>query len=246
MKDNTDQIFGLRATIEAIRSGKEINKVLIRKGLRGELFSELYNEVKEHNIPYQVVPAERFNQISNKNHQGVITLVSPITFHHLDDLLPGIFETGKIPFILILDKVTDVRNFGAIARTAECAGVDAIVIAAKGSAALNADAIKTSAGALHHIPVCRENDLKKTIKMLQESGISVFAANEKTDEVYFKKDLTLPIAIMMGSEEKGVALDYLRLCDGSLKIPINGNIESLNVSVATAVLCYEVIRQRSL
>lgn len=244
MRDNTDQIFGIRATIEAIRSGKEINKVLIRKGLKGELFHELYEEVKEHQIPFQIVPAERFNKISNKNHQGVITLVSPITYYQLEDILPGIFESGKIPFLLMLDKVNDVRNFGAIARTAECSGVDAIIISAKGSASINADAVKTSAGALHHIPVCREKDLKKTIHLLQESGIVVMAATEKAEDLYFKKDLTVPLAVMMGSEEKGIAWDYLRLTDGSLSIPINGNIESLNVSAATAILCYEVVRQR--
>lgn len=243
-EEQVDQIFGIRAVIEAINSDKEISKVLIKKGLQADLFHELYTQLKSHEIPFQVVPSERFNKFPGKNHQGVVAFVSPVQFYHLEQIIPGLFEHGRVPFILILDKVNDVRNFGAIARTAECSGVDAIVIPAKASAPINADAVKTSAGALHHIKVCREKDLSKSINFLRESGLQIVASTEKADDNYYQIDFKKPTALIMGSEEKGIALEYLSMADEWVKIPVLGKIESLNVSVATAVLCYECVKQR--
>jgi 23S rRNA (guanosine2251-2'-O)-methyltransferase len=229
-----------------MRSGMEINRVMVRQGLRGELFQELYHEIKEFGVPYQIVPEEWFSKFRGKNHQGVVTLISPVRYYPLEQVVPMIFESGKIPFILILDKVNDVRNFGAIARTAECAGVDAILVSSKGGALITADSVKTSAGGLYHIPVCRTADLKKAIRYLRESGIRILAASEKASISFFGTDLTGPVAIIMGSEEKGIAREYLELADETVSIPVVGQIESLNVSAATAVLCYETVRQRAI
>lgn len=242
---NSDFIFGIRAVIEAIKSGKEIEKVLIKKGLRGELFGELFSLVKELRIPFQYVPIEKIDRVTRKNHQGIVAYTSPIEYKNIEEILPSLFEQGKTPLFLILDQVSDVRNFGAIARTAECAGVDAIIIPTKGSAQVNSDAIKTSAGALHKIPVCRTESLKDTIKFIKESGVQIIAATEKSDDLYYQADYTLPTAIIMGSEEKGVYIEFLKLADQNVKIPILGEIESLNVSVAAAIITYEAVRQRS-
>ena len=244
MKSKTETIFGLRATIEAIKSGKEIEKILFKNGLKGTLFYELFALIKKLNLPFQYVPVEKLNRITGKNHQGIVAFISQIEYKNIEEILPALYEQGKLPLLLILDKITDVRNFGAIARTAECAGIHSIIIPDKGSAQINADAIKTSAGALHSIPVCRSNNLKETIKYLKESGVQIIAATERAEELYYNVDFTLPAAIIIGSEEKGVAPEYLKLSDKIVKIPISGNIESLNVSVATAVIVYEAIRQR--
>jgi len=243
-QNNDDLIFGIRTVIEAINSGKEIEKVLIKKGLGGDLFKELFDLIREHGIPFQYVPLEKINRITRKNHQGVIAFVSPIVFHELDNLLPSIFETGKAPLVLVLDQVTDVRNFGAIVRTAECAGVDAVLIPEKGSARINADAVKTSAGALHLVPVCRTKDLQRSVRYLQESGLKIVAATEKATGSYTAVDLTGPTALVMGSEDEGISPAILRMTDEQVKIPILGKIESLNVSVAAGLLVYEVVRQR--
>jgi 23S rRNA (guanosine2251-2'-O)-methyltransferase len=192
----------------------------------------------------QKVPLERIDRITRKNHQGVIAFTSAITYQKLENIVPLLYEEGKIPFILLLDGVTDVRNFGAIARTCEVAGVDAIVIPERGSVSVNADAIKTSAGALHSIPVCREKNLKEAILFLKNSGIKVVAATEKAASFYTETDLSLPVAIVMGSEDMGVAPEHLRICDELVRIPQSGTIQSLNVSVAAGVLIYEVVRQR--
>lgn len=238
-------VFGIRAVIEAIKSGKDIDKVLIKRDLTGDLIKELMAILKQSGTPFQKVPIERINRVSQKNHQGVLAFVSEIKYHKLDTVVPQLYEEGKTPFLLVLDGVTDVRNFGAIARSAECAGVDAIVIPDKGAAQINADAIKTSAGALHKIKVCREPDLIEAVKFIQQSGISIAAATEKTDELYYNNNFTSPIAIVMGSEEDGVSREIINMSDIRAKIPLNGDIESLNVSVAASILMYEVVRQRT-
>jgi len=245
-KPADDLIFGIRAVIEAIQAGKEIDKVLIKKGLVSDLFKELFDLIRINNVPFQYVPIEKINRISRKNHQGVLAFVSPVALQRIEDIIPTLYEDGKTPFILVLDQVTDVRNFGAIVRSAECAGVDAIVIPDKGSARINADAVKTSAGALHIVPVCRTRSLKEAITFLKDSGLKLIAATEKGNAVYTNSNLLGPIAIIMGSEDTGIDPRLLALADEQVKIPILGKIESLNVSVAAGLLAYEVVRQRSL
>jgi len=245
MKDKNDLIFGIRAVIEAIRFGKDIDRVLIKRGLKGELFRELITEIKENSISFQYVPEEKLNRVSHKNHQGVIAFISPVTFHKIEDVIANVFEKGEIPFILALDGVTDVRNFGAIVRTAECAGVHAIVIPEKGSVRIGADAVKTSAGALHKLPVCKVANLKQGLEYIQQSGVTLFGATEKTSENYYSHDFNKPVCIVMGAEDTGLSNDVIRLCDYLIKIPILGEIQSLNVSVAASVLIYDVVRQRA-
>ena len=244
MKEDKNFIFGIRAIIEAIKAGKQIDKLMIRNGLKGELIYELMALVKEMQIPFQYVPNERINRITMKNHQGVLAFISPIEFQSIENILPTIYEQGKTPFFVILDKVTDVRNFGAITRTAECANVDAIIIPEKGSAQISGDAVKTSAGALLKIPVCRVKNLAKTIKFLQESGIQIVAATERASDLYYTVDFSIPTAILMGAEDTGVDMEYLRVADKMVKIPILGEIESLNVSVAASIMIYEAVKQR--
>lgn len=238
-------IFGIRAVIEAIRSGKDFDKILVKKGSTGELFNEFIQEAKQNKIPVKMVPIEKIDRITRKNHQGVIAFISPISFYRIEDVIPEIYEEGKIPLLLVLDEVTDVRNFGAITRTAECAGVDAIIIPEKGAAQINADAVKTSAGALHHIKICRTKSLVNTIKFLKDSGIQTVAATEKAKDNYYQTDFLIPTAIVMGSEETGISDDIVRLSDKMVKIPVLGKIESLNVSVAASIIMYEAVRQRS-
>ena len=238
-------IFGIRAVIEAVEAGKDIDKVLVKRELSGELFKELQDVLRRYEIPMQKVPLERIDRITRKNHQGVIAFTSAVTYQKLEQIVPFLYDQGKNPFILVLDGITDVRNFGAIARTCEVAGVDAIVIPARGSVSVNADAIKTSAGALHSIPVCRENNLKEAIVYLKNSGIKLVAATEKAAKFYTETDMSVPTAIVMGSEDEGVATEHLRICDELVKIPQFGTIQSLNVSVAAGVMIYEVIRQRT-
>ena len=237
-------IFGIRAIIEAVEAGKTIDKLFIQKGLHNDLFAELWKLVRLKRINYKHVPLEKINRLTRKNHQGVFAFISPIDFHNIEDVVPALYEKGKNPLILVLDRITDVRNFGAIARTAECAGVDTILIPEQNAAAINADAIKTSAGALHNITVCRTWNLKLSLQFLKDSGIQLVACTEKTQDNMYKPDYTPPTAIIMGSEEDGVSPEFLKMCDARAKIPMNGKIASLNVSVATGVILYEVIRQR--
>ncbi len=245
-KEFDDSIYGIRPVIEAINSGKQIDKLIIKQGLVGELAAELMKLLNEKGIPYQFVPYERFAKFGNRNHQGVVAFVTPVEFAELEILVPTIFESGKDPFLLILDRVTDVRNFGAIVRTAECAGVDAIIVPAKGAAQMGSDAVKTSAGALHHIPICKVGSLKMTLNFLKNSGFRTFVTADKGSEVLYDVDLKGPIAVVMGAEDTGVSPDLFKLADGLVRIPIHGKIGSLNVSVAAGVLIYEVVRQRSL
>jgi len=246
LNPQTDFIFGIRAVEEAIHSGKEIDRVLIRKGLTGDLFMAFFSLVRENNVPFQYVPEEKLNRITRKNHQGVIAFLSSVTYDNIETIIPGLFEKGEIPLILILDGITDVRNMGAIARSAECAGVHAIVIPEKGSAQINADAMKTSAGALNYIPVCRVKSLVNIVKYIKDCGITVLAATEKANELYFNSELQKPLAILLGAEDIGIDPDLLRLSDSLVKIPMKGKVSSLNVSAAASVLLFEVLRQRSL
>jgi 23S rRNA (guanosine2251-2'-O)-methyltransferase len=244
---NTEEknyIFGIRAIIEAVEAGKTIDKLFIQKGLHNDLFAELWKLVREKRINYKHVPLEKINRLTRKNHQGVFAFISPIDFHNIEDVIPKLYEEGKNPLVLVLDRITDVRNFGAIARTAECAGVDTILIPEQNAAAINADAIKTSAGALHKVTVCRTWNLKLALQFMKESGIQLIGCTEKTQDDMYKADYTTPAAIIIGSEEDGVSPEFLKMCDARAKIPMNGKIASLNVSVATGVILYEAIRQR--
>lgn len=241
---NEEFIFGTRAVLEAIKAGKPIDRVLLKKGLDNELFNELYKEIKEADIPFQFVPIEKINRVTRKNHQGVIALISPIEFQEIENVLPSIFDKGKDPLILILDQVSDVRNFGAIVRSADCAGVDAIVIPEKGAARINADTVKTSAGAIFNVPVCRSRNLEKSIQFIKDSGIKVLAATEKAESIYYNTTMNVPLAILAGAEDSGISPRLLNLADQLIKIPIVGQIESLNVSVACSLMIYEALRQR--
>lgn len=211
--DPTDYIYGLRAIIEAIDAGKEIDKIFIKKDLSGELASELFERIRQTRIPVQRVPIERINRITRKNHQGAVAMLSAVTYHRLDHLVPQLYEEGLLPFIVVLDGITDVRNFGAIARTCECAGVDAIVIPEHGSVSVGGDAVKTSAGALHHIPVCRERSVRGAVRFLRENGYKVVAASEKADINYTQADYTGPVAIVMGAEDVGIDPEVIKQCD---------------------------------
>lgn len=242
---DSNMIYGIRPLMEAIRSDKTIDKVLFQKGLQGELFKELFFEVRQHKIPFQYVPLEKINRLTRQNHQGVIAFLSAIEYQDVYDILPTIFEEGRAPFLLMLDKITDVRNVGAIARSAECAGVDAIILPLNGGAQLNDDAVKTSAGALHHIPVCRHSNLVEIINYLKESGVEVIGVTEKANHPVYRKDLTGPICLIMGNEYEGIAWDYLRLCQDTVNIPMVGTIRSLNVSVATGIALFEAVKQRN-
>lgn len=237
-------IFGLRPIIEAIQAGKEIDTLFIQKGLKNELFQELWQLVRAHKVNYKHVPVEKLNRLTRKNHQGVFAFISPINFHKTDNVIQDVFEKGENPLFLILDRVTDVRNFGAIVRTAECSGAQAVIVPEKGSAAINGDALKTSAGALHNIPICREFNLKATIEYLKNCGLQIVGCTEKTDDMIYQPDFSVPTAIIMGSEEDGISPEYLKLCDHKAKIPMNGTIGSLNVSVSAGVILYEAVRQR--
>jgi 23S rRNA (guanosine2251-2'-O)-methyltransferase len=245
MQKETDCIFGLRPVIEAIKAGKQIDRLLIRQGLQGALYHELMIEVKTHNIVYQIVPVERIELVTRKNHQGVLAWLSVIEYQYIANLLPSIFEKGEDPLIVALDGVSDVRNFGAIVRTANCMGVQAVIIPEKGSARITADAVKTSAGALHTFPVCREKSIVRAIEYLKESGLKVICAAEKTGQIASEAQLTGPSVLILGSEDKGISRELISLSDIQVSIPMIGTISSLNVSVAAGILLYEIARQRS-
>ena len=238
-------IFGIRAVIEAIQQEKEIDKVMLKQGVRGELFQQLFSLIRERNIPFQYVPEDVFKPFADRNHQGVLAEISPVPYQDLTEVLDGVEAAGRVPFVLILDRVTDVPNIGAIVRSAECAGVDVVIIPNKNSAKISSDALKTSAGALYHVPVCRVLNLKRVVRELKfQRGIRVYAATEKAEKFYTGADLTLPTAIIMGSEDKGIDEELINIATDCIKIPQKGQIESLNVSAAAAVLLFEVVRQR--
>ncbi|MBO4443486.1 MAG: 23S rRNA (guanosine(2251)-2'-O)-methyltransferase RlmB [Bacteroidaceae bacterium] len=244
MIDKSELIFGIRAVIEAIDAGKDIDRILIKRDLQGELTRELFAKLKGTQIPVQRVPIEKLNKITAKNHQGVVAFISAIAYQRTEDLVPTLFEEGKSPLFVMLDGVTDVRNFGAISRTCECAEVDAVIIPSHDSVSVNADAIKTSAGALLSLPVCRESNLTATIKYLKQCGFHIVGATEKGNYNYTKANYTDPVCIIMGAEDKGIPTEHLALCDEWIVIPQYGHIQSLNVSVAAGILIYEAVRQR--
>ncbi|WP_373523750.1 23S rRNA (guanosine(2251)-2'-O)-methyltransferase RlmB [Aquiflexum sp.] len=239
-----DFIFGTRAVMEAIHAQKDIDKILVDKEVNNELIKELLSLAKEEKINVVRVPEAKLNRITRKNHQGVVAHMSAIQYASLDNVIDECFSKGIAPLILVLDRITDVRNFGAMARTADCAGVHAIVIPEKGSAQINSDAVKTSAGALNHLPVCRVKNLYYTVKDLKKMGLNVVSVTEKTERLMYDADFTLPTALIMGSEEDGISQELMGISDEFVKIPLSGNIESLNVSVSVGVVVYEAIRQR--
>jgi 23S rRNA (guanosine2251-2'-O)-methyltransferase len=245
MKDN-NLIYGIRPTIEAIKAGKEVDKLFLQQGLKGELIPELRQLINEHQIPFQYVPVEKLNRMIRGNHQGVACYISEVTYYPIESLLMSVYEKGETPLFIILDRVTDVRNMGAIARSAICAGAHGLIIPDRGGAPVNADAVKTSAGALNILPVHKSRNLKLTIEYLKESGLKIVSVTEKAKVNYFETDLTGPMALIMGSEEDGVSGEYLQRSDEMVKIPMTGEISSLNVSVAAGIVLFDIVRQNKI
>lgn len=245
MSVNKDMVFGRRPVIEAIKAGKPFDKIFVQRNLEGELADELFNLIKENRMVFTKVPIEKLNRLTRKNHQGIVAFISPIEFADIDHVIDQCFATGKNPLLLVLDRITDVRNFGAIVRTAECSGVDAILVPARGAAQISGDAMKTSAGALNLVPICRAQNLIAKLNLIQQSGISLVACTEKAASTLYEVPFTNPTAIIMGSEESGISPDILDLCEYKAMIPMAGNIESLNVSTSTGIILYEAIRQRN-
>ena len=239
-----EMIFGIRAVIEAIDAGKTLDKILVRRDMTSTLSRELRQRLEGTATPVIKVPVEKLQQLTDKNHQGVIAFISPIDFYRIEDVLPPLFEEGKSPLLIMLDGITDMRNFGAIARSAECAGADAIIIPARGGVSINGDAVKTSAGALHRLPVVKVENMAEAIEYLKNSGVNIVAATEHAVKKYTDADFTLPTAILMGAEDEGITPQNLKLAGEQVKIPMRGSIESLNVSVAAAIMLFEAVRQR--
>jgi 23S rRNA (guanosine2251-2'-O)-methyltransferase len=235
---------GIHPVLEALHSGKEIEKILIRRGLKNEATTEIFKICKERNIPIQEVPEEKLNRVTQKPHQGMIAFLGLIEYQNIENIVPFLFEQAKTPLLVILDRITDVRNVGAICRSALCAGAQAVIVPSRGAAQMNEDAIKSSAGAIHQIPICRSYNLKETIQFLKDSGIKIVGVTEKATQLMYQVEFTEPTCLIMGSEEDGISPEYLKLCDVTCKIPIQGPVESLNVSVAAAVALFEVVRQR--
>lgn len=243
-KSKQQIVYGMRPVMEALESGTQIDKVLIQNGLEGKLVQELKAKLREMGFPFQYVPEEKLSKLTDGNHQGVVATVSPIRYQSFEELLPALEEENKVPFIIMLDHITDVRNLGAIVRTAECTGVHAVIIPEHGTAQINEDAIKTSSGALLRVPICREGNLKTVINLAKQSGIQIVAATEKANSSYLEADFKQPTIIVMGSEDTGISNELLKLCDVRAKLPIMGEVQSLNVSVAAGIFMYEVLRQR--
>ncbi|HMR57762.1 MAG TPA: 23S rRNA (guanosine(2251)-2'-O)-methyltransferase RlmB [Cyclobacteriaceae bacterium] len=242
--EKSEMIFGTRAVIEAIKAGREIEKIFVQAGLNNDLIKELIQMAKHNGVPFTFVPQQKLNRLSTKNHQGVICMLATVSYASLEGIIDKAYQEGREPFLLIVDRVTDVRNFGALARTAECAGLDAIIMGDSGNAPITGDAMKTSAGALSHLPVCREKDLKKTIRFLKENGVQIIACTEKATDLLYNIDLNTPLALIMGSEEDGISPQLLKEADRLAKIPMRGKISSLNVSVAAGISIYEALRQK--
>jgi len=243
--EKTSQIYGIRAIIEAINANSTIDKVFVQKGLKGDLFKELEGLLRSKGINTSYVPLEKLDRLTKNNHQGVIANISPISFYTLETLVEGVLSSNKVPLFLLLDQLSDVRNFGAIIRTAECTGVDGIIIQKKGAAPVTADTIKTSAGAAFKVPIAKVDHIKDAIYYLQASGIQTIAATEKTSTSFYEMSFNEPCAIVMGSEDRGISPSVLKAVDHKAKLPLLGEIASLNVSVACAVFLYEVVRQRT-
>ncbi|MDO4228787.1 MAG: 23S rRNA (guanosine(2251)-2'-O)-methyltransferase RlmB [Capnocytophaga sp.] len=238
------QIFGIRAIIEAISAGKTIDKIFVQKGLKSTLYQELQQLLQKEQIAISHVPVEKLNRMTKKNHQGVVANLSPVVYHDFENLVIDTIESGKTPLFIILDHLSDVRNFGAIIRTAECTGVSGIIIPKKGSVSITADTVKTSAGAVFKVPICKVDNLRDAVYYLQGSGIKIVVATEKTEKSLYKVTMNEPLAIIMGAEDVGVSPALLKLADDRAKLPMLGEISSLNVSVACGVFLYEVVRQR--
>ncbi len=241
---NEQYIYGIHAVLEAIEAGKEIDRLLVKKDLSSQLAHDVLDAARAHDVPVQRVPVERINRITRKNHQGVIAMLAAVTYYRVEQIVPMLFEQGDNPFLVVLDGVTDVRNFGAIARTCECAGVSAIVIPETGSVSVNGDAVKTSAGALNYLPVCRERNIVDAVRYLRDSGVTIVSTSDKNAVTYTSANLTGPVAIVLGAEDRGISSEVMRQCDVRCTIPEFGNIHSLNVSVAAGIMIYEVVRQR--
>ncbi|QYJ67235.1 23S rRNA (guanosine(2251)-2'-O)-methyltransferase RlmB [Flavobacterium litorale] len=238
------QIFGIRAIIEAIQAGKEIDKVFVQKEAQGELMRDLMKVLKRNSINFSYVPVEKLNRLTPNNHQGAVATIAPVSFHDLETLVEQVLESGKTPLFLVLDQISDARNFGAIIRTAECTGVDGIIVQKQGSAPVNGDTVKTSAGAVFNVPICKVEHIKDAIFHFQGSGIKTVAATEKTDDTIYDINFNEPLAIIMGSEDRGVNPSVLKIVDNKAKLPMFGSISSLNVSVACGAFLYETVRQR--
>lgn len=243
---NIDMLFGLRPILEALTAGRTLEKIFLLRGTKNSMVADISTAARTAGVAVQQVPLEKLDNLTRKNHQGAVAFVSAIEYTPLDGLVTGLFEEGKVPFLLLLDRITDVRNFGAIARTAECLGVQAIVVPSRGAAQINGDALKTSAGALNILPVCREAELRDTIRFLKDSGITIVACTEKADEAVGAAEVDFggPVAVLMGSEEDGISPELLKLADVKLRVPMTGQIQSLNVSVAAGIMLFEVARQR--
>ncbi len=244
MIDKTQYIYGIHAVLEAFEAGKDIDKILLSKTLNDETAREISDRARQLGVPVQRVPVQKIDRITRRNHQGVLAMLAAVTYYRVENLVPQLFDEGVNPFVVVLDGVTDVRNFGAVARTCECAGVNAIVIPDRESVSVNADAVKTSAGALNYLPVCRERNLVNAVKLLRDSGFKIVGTSDKQHLPYTKADYTGPVAIVLGSEDKGISPEIMKLCDTQVLIPEFGNINSLNVSVAGGIMIYEVVRQR--
>ena len=244
MIDNTQFIYGIHAVLEAIDAGKDIDKIFLSKILNDETAREISDHARMLRVPVQRVPVQKIDRITRRNHQGVLAMMAAVTYYRVEDLVPQLFDEGENPFIVVLDGVTDVRNFGAVARTCECAGVSAIVIPDRESVSVNADAVKTSAGALNYLPVCREHNLVNAVKLLRDSGFKIVGTSDKQQLPYTQADYTGPVAIVLGAEDKGISPEIMKLCDTQVLIPEFGHINSLNVSVAGGIMIYEVVRQR--
>ncbi|RYZ75892.1 MAG: 23S rRNA (guanosine(2251)-2'-O)-methyltransferase RlmB [Proteobacteria bacterium] len=244
--EKESQIFGIRAIIEAIRNKKEIDKVFIQKEAQGDLMKELMKAMKQANVNFSYVPVEKLNRLTSQNHQGAVATISPVKFHNMESLINSVTESGKMPLFLILDQLSDARNFGAIIRTAECTGVNGIIVQKAGSAPVNGDTVKTSAGAVFNVPICKVEHIKDAIFYLQGSGVKTVAATEKTDANIYDINLNEPVAIIMGSEDRGINPSVLKIVDEKAKLPMFGTIGSLNVSVACGAFLYEAVRQRAI
>lgn len=244
MIDKTQYIYGIHAVLEAIDAGKDIDKIFLSKTLNNDTAQEIIDRARALQVPVQRVPVQKIDRITRRNHQGVLAMMAAVTYYRVEQLVPQLFDDGENPFIVVLDGVTDVRNFGAVARTCECAGVSAIVIPDRESVSVNADAVKTSAGALNYLPVCREHNLVNTVKFLRDSGFKIVGTSDKNATSYTAADYTGPVAIVLGAEDKGISPEIMKLCDTRVFIPEFGHINSLNVSVAGGIMIYEVVRQR--
>lgn len=239
-------VYGLRPVIEAIASGQQVERVLLQNGLNSSLLNELRIQMREHDVPFQYVPVERLNKLTTGNHQGVVATIAAVKYRPFVDLMEELAaDDNRVPLVVLLDHITDVRNMGAIARTAECAGVDAIVVPDHGSAAMNEDAVKTSSGALLRLPVCREQNLKTVVNLAKQYGLQIVASTEKGALHYREVDFRRPTLLIMGNEETGISPELLKMSDVRAKLPIVGEVQSLNVSVAAGVMVYEALEQRS-